>query len=156
MGKQSVILECSNACYMPIQVGDGSVEFVPTPAESRALVASAYRVPYTMLVQFENDAIDETPDMARILSGVNPSGVSPCAVPLCALCACVAHLGSSDWGCTASHLLCFSQVQCSCAWSKGYRPSNPWQAQMQHPLSFEPADEVNTRSPCMTLSSILN
>ena len=58
------------------QVGDGSVEFVPTPAESRALVASAYRVPYTMLVQFENDGIDETPEMARILSNANPSGAA--------------------------------------------------------------------------------
>ena len=70
------------------QVGDGSVEFVPTPAESRALVASAYRVPYTMLVQFENDAIDETPEMARILTSANPSGARSARS---AHCACAPH-----------------------------------------------------------------
>ena len=58
------------------QVGDGNVEFIPTPSESRALVQSAYRVPYTLLVQFENDAIDETPEMTRILSSANPAGAA--------------------------------------------------------------------------------
>ena len=65
------------AGIMSQQVGDGSVEFEPSPAQSRALVSAAYRVPFTMLVQFENDAIDETPDMARILGSVNPAGMLP-------------------------------------------------------------------------------
>lgn len=59
------------------QVGDGTVEFEPTPAESRSLIGSAYRVPYSLLVRFENDAIDETPEMSRILSSANPAGASP-------------------------------------------------------------------------------
>lgn len=58
-----------------LQVGDGTVEFEPTPAESRSLIGSAYRVPYSLLVRFENDAIDETPEMSRILSSANPAGV---------------------------------------------------------------------------------
>ena len=59
------------------QVGDGTVEFEPTPAESRSLIGSAYRVPYSLLVRFENDAIDETPEMAQILGSANPAGVPP-------------------------------------------------------------------------------
>lgn len=59
---------------MSLQVGDGNLDFIPTPAESRALIGSAYRVPYTLLIRFENDAIDETPDMNRILSSANPAG----------------------------------------------------------------------------------
>ena len=58
-----------------LQVGDGTVEFEPTPAESRSLIGSAYRVPYSLLVRFENDAIDETPEMSRILCSANPAGV---------------------------------------------------------------------------------
>ena len=58
------------------QVGDGTVEFEPTPAESRSLIGSAYRVPYSLLVRFENDAIDETPEMSQILSSANPAGAS--------------------------------------------------------------------------------
>ena len=60
------------------QVGDGTLEFVPTPAESRALVQSAYRVPYTLLIQFANDAIDETPEMTRVFRSSNPAGVHLC------------------------------------------------------------------------------
>lgn len=56
------------------QVGDGQAEFTPTPAEGRALIASGYRTPFTMLVRFENDAIDETPAVAEVLQRTNPAG----------------------------------------------------------------------------------
>ena len=57
-----------------MQVGDGLEEFSPTPAEGRALIASGYRVPFTLLVRFENDAIDETPAVADVLQVANPAG----------------------------------------------------------------------------------
>ena len=73
----SMLTKSASATEMALsQVGDGSVEFEPTPAESRSLIGSAYRVPYSLLVRFENDAIDETPEMSRILSSANPAGVS--------------------------------------------------------------------------------
>ncbi len=56
------------------QVGDGQGEFVPSPAEGRALIASGYRTPFTLLVRFENDAIDETPAVAGVLQRSNPAG----------------------------------------------------------------------------------
>jgi hypothetical protein len=56
------------------QVGDGVTEFTPTPSESRALIASAYRVPRTLLVRFEDDGIDETPEMAALLAGALSGG----------------------------------------------------------------------------------
>ena len=55
-------------------MGDGLEEFSPTPAEGRALIASGYRVPFTLLVRFENDAIDETPAVADVLQMANPAG----------------------------------------------------------------------------------
>ena len=112
-----------NACSQ-MQVGDGSVEFVPTPAESRALVATAYRVPFTMLVQFENDAIDETPDMARILSGTNAAGArSP-------------HPGQPIW--TGGDRACTLRQEISC-------PSN-WQG-----ACTLPADQLGGRHPFFQL-----
>jgi len=49
------------------EVGDGVTEFTPTPAESRALIAEGYRVRRSLLVRFEDDGIDETGEMARLL-----------------------------------------------------------------------------------------
>ncbi len=76
------------------------MEFVPTPAESRALVAAAYRVPFTMLVQFENDAIDETPEMAAILSSGNPAGAALPGTPptLSRLCLLAPVMGVEESG----------------------------------------------------------
>lgn len=59
---------------MRVQVGDGLEEFSPTPAEGRALITSGYRVPFTLLVRFENDAIDETRAVADVLQAANPAG----------------------------------------------------------------------------------
>ncbi|KIY99858.1 hypothetical protein MNEG_8101 [Monoraphidium neglectum] len=49
------------------EVGDGVTEFIPTPAESRALIAGSYSVPRTLLVRFSDDSIDETPEMVGLL-----------------------------------------------------------------------------------------
>lgn len=51
----------------PPQVGDGVTEFTPTPSESRALIYEAYSVPRSLLVRFEEDTIDETPEMKSLL-----------------------------------------------------------------------------------------
>eukprot|EP00884_Botryococcus_braunii_P020024 jgi/Botrbrau1/6705/Bobra.0202s0041.3 len=63
------------------EVESGLIEFEPTPAQSRALIQSSYTVPYTMLVQFENDTIDETKDMASILKSINSSGTVDLVLP---------------------------------------------------------------------------
>ncbi|BDA45920.1 hypothetical protein COCOBI_08-0120 [Coccomyxa sp. Obi] len=76
------------------EVGDGTLEFIPTPAESRALVQSAYRVPYTLLIQFENDAIDETPEMTRVFRSSNPAGTSSLVLPGTHITPCG---GDVDW-----------------------------------------------------------
>ena len=49
------------------QVGDGYTDFVPSPAESRNLIASGYSVPQTLLLQFADDGIDETAAIAPSL-----------------------------------------------------------------------------------------
>lgn len=51
------------------QVGDGSTDFFPPPAEARRLVAAGYRLPATLLVQFSDDNTDETPELEGILRG---------------------------------------------------------------------------------------
>lgn len=63
--------------FLQVQVESGAVEFDPSPAKSRALIESSYNVPYTMLVQFENDNIDETKEMTRILKTINSAGIGP-------------------------------------------------------------------------------
>ncbi len=88
------------------QVGDGTLEFIPTPAESRALVQSAYRVPYTLLIQFENDAIDETPEMTRVFRRSNPAGVHLCQSDI-AMCF-LAQLHAALW---FLHHCCMSQLR---------------------------------------------
>ena len=51
-----------------VQVGQGIGDFVPTPTESRRLIADKYAVPSTLLVCFEDDSIDQTPEMASLLA----------------------------------------------------------------------------------------
>lgn len=51
-----------------MQVGDGLTDFTPSPQESRAIIKAGYACPATLLVQFENDNFDETPEMQLLLS----------------------------------------------------------------------------------------
>jgi hypothetical protein len=50
------------------QVGDGLTDFTPSPEESRAIIRAGYACPATLLVQFENDNFDETPEMQQLLA----------------------------------------------------------------------------------------
>lgn len=56
------------AVLLPRQVGDGFTDFRPTPQESRAIVSAGYWCPDTLMVQFEDDSIDQTPEMMRLLT----------------------------------------------------------------------------------------
>jgi len=49
-------------------VGDGLTDFTPSPEESRAIIRAGYACPATLLVQFENDSFDETPEMQQLLT----------------------------------------------------------------------------------------
>ena len=60
---------------MGAQVGDGFVEFEPSPAENRRLVGAQYAVPETLLVKFRDDTIDESEEMAALLRHAQPTGV---------------------------------------------------------------------------------
>jgi hypothetical protein len=64
---------CLPACK---QVGDGLTDFTPSPQESRAIIKAGYACPATLLVQFENDNFDETPEMQLLLSERQAGGSS--------------------------------------------------------------------------------
>ena len=57
------------------------MEFQPSPAENRRLVRTQYTVPATLLVAFQDDAIDESAEMAALLRQVQPMGASRMHVP---------------------------------------------------------------------------
>eukprot|EP00746_Dinoflagellata_sp_MGD_P006251 gnl/MRDRNA2_/MRDRNA2_112168_c0_seq1.p1 gnl/MRDRNA2_/MRDRNA2_112168_c0~~gnl/MRDRNA2_/MRDRNA2_112168_c0_seq1.p1 ORF type:complete len:543 (+),score=91.37 gnl/MRDRNA2_/MRDRNA2_112168_c0_seq1:84-1712(+) len=48
-------------------IAAGTSEFTPTPKETREWARNQYRVNRTFILQFENDAIDESPEIAGIL-----------------------------------------------------------------------------------------
>ncbi len=52
-------------------MGNGYTDFLPAPAESRRIITANYRVPQTLLLQFSDDAIDET---AVIAPGLQQQG----------------------------------------------------------------------------------
>jgi len=56
------------------EVGDGVTDFTPSPSESRALIGSSYSVRPTLLVRFQDDSIDETVEMEKILRARFPQG----------------------------------------------------------------------------------
>merc|ERR1711990_893412 len=49
------------------QIAGGAREFTPSPQETRETILEKYRARRTLLIQFESDAIDETPELERIL-----------------------------------------------------------------------------------------
>jgi hypothetical protein len=50
-----------------VQIESGVSNFSPTPAESRIIIASRYSVPKALMIRFQDDNIDETPDIVRLL-----------------------------------------------------------------------------------------
>ena len=48
-------------------VADGTVEFTPTPDDTRESCRRMYRARRTLLVQFENDAIDESEELESVI-----------------------------------------------------------------------------------------
>ena len=52
-----------------LDVSNGRQEFTPSPNETDDLVRTYYNVARNLLVQFESDAIDETPRLAKLLRG---------------------------------------------------------------------------------------
>jgi hypothetical protein len=49
------------------EVGDGLMDFVPSPEENRRLIASDYSVKKTLILQFRDDSIDESSVLFRTL-----------------------------------------------------------------------------------------
>ena len=52
-----------------MEVANGAVEFVPKPADTKALIAAHYSVPRTLLIRFQDDSIDETNEVEAALVG---------------------------------------------------------------------------------------
>lgn len=72
-----------------MQIEEGTADFDPTPAASRALIQARYTVPKTLLIRYSDDGIDETPEMTGILRAnpltqlvkervISGNHVSPC------------------------------------------------------------------------------
>ena len=87
----------STSCLSCRQVGDGFVEFQPSPAENRQLVRTQYTVPATLLVAFRDDAIDESAEMAALLRQVQPMGALTGAVSSYATSLCVWRVQAWLW-----------------------------------------------------------
>lgn len=64
-----------------VQIEGGTVDFVPTPAASRDTIAAQYSVGDTLLLRFEGDGIDESPQLARLLGARRGARVVEQALP---------------------------------------------------------------------------
>lgn len=57
---------------MYMDMARGTREFIPAPEETRRIIQAYYRCPRNMLVKFKSDSIDETTDLASMLSSNPP------------------------------------------------------------------------------------
>lgn len=64
-----------------VQIELGATNFNPTPQESRSLIASRYSVPNALMVRYENDNIDETPEMLDLIRGEQGRQIQEAALP---------------------------------------------------------------------------
>jgi len=51
------------------EIDSGAEEFSPTPAQTRTAVSQLYRADRTLVLQFDDDSIDESPELLRVLEG---------------------------------------------------------------------------------------
>ena len=56
------------------EVGDGTQEFTPPPEQNLKLFETAYAVPQTLLIQFADDGIDQSPLLEKTLGGSGGGG----------------------------------------------------------------------------------
>eukprot|EP00798_Chlamydomonas_sp_ICE-L_P019880 gene19880-26582_t len=64
------------------EVGDGNTDFTPTPSESRSILRASYQVIPTLTIRFENDSIDETPEVSEIMRRrIGPTGLTSMTLP---------------------------------------------------------------------------
>lgn len=64
-----------------LQIEQGTVDFTPTPKQSRDIIKAHYSVPRTLLVRFSDDGIDETPELHRLLTQNRARRVSQQVLP---------------------------------------------------------------------------
>ncbi len=64
-------------------MGDGYVDFEPSPAESRQIIQQGYDPAKSpvLLVRFSDDALDETREIAPVLASADPDNVSSLVLP---------------------------------------------------------------------------
>ena len=63
------------------ELADGAQDFTPSPAESRAMVARAYAPRRTLLVSFDGDSLDDSPQIAEVLRGRPGANVRQLMLP---------------------------------------------------------------------------
>jgi hypothetical protein len=52
------------------------LDIIPTPSQTEAIIQSQYRVSRNLLIQFQNDDLDQTPELWSILNGKFPNLVT--------------------------------------------------------------------------------
>ena len=52
-------------------IGDGELEFVPSPGDTKEVCRRMYRARSTLLLKFENDSIDESEEIEKVLREAN-------------------------------------------------------------------------------------
>lgn len=57
---------------MYMDMARGTREFIPAPDETHRIIQAYYRVPRNMLIRFRDDSIDESTDLASMLSSRSP------------------------------------------------------------------------------------
>ena len=67
--------------HMLVQIELGATNFNPTPQESRSLIASRYSVPNALMMRFESDNIDETPEMLDLIRREQGRLIQEAALP---------------------------------------------------------------------------
>eukprot|EP00892_Ulva_mutabilis_P006911 jgi/Ulvmu1/4592/UM002_0321.1 len=73
------LLSQLSSCLEEIELG--ATNFKPTPQESRSLIASRYSVPNSLMVRFESDNIDETPEMLDLIQREQGRLIKEAALP---------------------------------------------------------------------------
>lgn len=63
------------------EVGAGAVDFSPSPEQNRQLIAAFYRVPRTLLVQYADDGIDQSPMLEELLTRRGVGAVERAVLP---------------------------------------------------------------------------
>ncbi|KAI8110480.1 hypothetical protein M9435_002154 [Picochlorum sp. BPE23] len=100
------------------EVADGNLEFSPSPQENAVLISEGYSVPKTLILQFQDDSIDQSKELFRMLKRGRRRSVTYVSLDYGSHVSPVGPVTSADVQKTTAMCVEYLESRCLPSWMK--------------------------------------